>query len=193
MTFLFQGSSYLHPRATDAHPSTTPQRPERDPHSPHTSKGFLDMNIKTALRYVGLRKGRIKTEPRFEGGVPSWPALERVADFWLTRVGFGAAYTAFYIAFAPHWAYFLLLPILLVGPLHARSSLGPTCPDTATSKRDKRRNTLIFDAPLETVQNTTKSRPVTDFAGAVAIDRRIVSGIPAIASPDRKRAERQPL
>jgi stearoyl-CoA desaturase (Delta-9 desaturase) len=150
LTFLFQGSSYLHPagyamlhREHHAFSDT-----ERDPHSPHTSKGFLDMNIKTALRYVGLRTGRIKTEPRFEGGVPSWPTLERIGDFWLTRLAFGAGYTLFYIAFAPHWAYFLLLPAhYLMGPLHGAivNWGGHMYGYRNFDSEDKSRNTLIFD------------------------------------------------
>jgi len=150
LTFLFQGSSYLHPmgyallhREHHAFSDT-----ERDPHSPHTSRGFLDMNVKTALRYVALRKGRIRTEARFEGGVPSWPALERVGDFWLTRVAFGGLYTLFYIAFAPHWAFFLLLPAhYLMGPLHGAivNWGGHMYGYRNFGTDDKSRNTLPFD------------------------------------------------
>jgi stearoyl-CoA desaturase (Delta-9 desaturase) len=121
LTFLFQGSSYLRPggyamlhREHHAFSDT-----ERDPHSPHTSKGFVDMMTKTALRYVGLYRGTIQTEPRFQGGYPTWPALERLGDSWMTRLAFGAAYTVPYFLFAPHWAYFLLLPFhWFMGPLH---------------------------------------------------------------------------
>jgi stearoyl-CoA desaturase (delta-9 desaturase) len=121
LTFLCQGSSYLNPRGyailhREHHAFSDT---DRDPHSPHTSKGFIDMNWKTATRYAGLWRGTIQPEARFLGGYPSWPALERIGDSWLTRIAFGLAYTIPYFLFAPHWAFFLLLPLhWFMGPLH---------------------------------------------------------------------------
>lgn len=150
LTFLVQGSSFLSPKGyallhREHHAFSDT---ERDPHSPHTSKGFFDMNWKTATRYVGLYRGTIKTETRFEGGYPEWPALERLADNWSVRLAFAGIYTLVYIVFAPHWAYYLLLPAhFFMGPLHGAivnwggHKIGYRNFDTS----DKSRNTLIFD------------------------------------------------
>jgi stearoyl-CoA desaturase (delta-9 desaturase) len=150
LTFLFQGSSYLNPRGyallhREHHAFSDT---DRDPHSPHTSKGFFDMNLRTAKRYAGLWSGTIEPEARFLGGYPSWPALERLGDSWVTRVLFGVAYTLVYLAYAPHWAFFALLPAhYFMGPLHGAivnwggHKYGYRNFDTD----DKSRNTLPFD------------------------------------------------
>ena len=150
LTFLFQGSSYLNPRGyailhREHHAySDGPQ----DPHSPHSSKGFVDMNVKTATRYAGLWSGAIEPEVRFTGGYPSWPALEKVGDSWMTRLAFGAAYSIPYFIFAPHWAFFVLLPMhWFMGPLHGAivNWCGHKYGYRNFSTRDKSRNSLPFD------------------------------------------------
>lgn len=150
LTFIFQGSSFLSPRGyallhREHHAFSDT---DRDPHSPHTSKGFIDMNWKTAVRYAGLWRGTIKPEPRFEGGYPEWPALEKLADSWLVRVGFGGLYTLVYIAYAPHWAFYLLLPFhYFMGPLHGAivNWFGHTAGYRNFDTDDKSRNSLPFD------------------------------------------------
>lgn len=120
-TWFTQGSSYLNPRAYailhrehHAYADTA-----RDPHSPHTYPNLFKMMWATKARYEGVHSGRIVAEARFEGGYPAWAWVDRVADSWVSRVAFAAAYTAFYVAFAPHWLFFLLLPIhFLMGPVH---------------------------------------------------------------------------
>jgi len=149
-TLFAQGSSFLSPRGyallhREHHAFSDT---ERDPHSPHTSKGFIDMNWKTAMRYAGLWKGTIVTEKRFYGGYPEWPALERLADRWPVRVGFGLLYVGYYVAFAPHWAFYLLLPIhFFMGPLHGAivNWCGHTMGYRNFDSDDKSRNTLPFD------------------------------------------------
>jgi len=150
LTFLFQGSSYLNPRGyailhREHHAFSDT---EKDPHSPHTSKGFFDMNWRTATRYAGLWSGRIQPESRFLGGYPTWPALERVGDKWFVRVGFGALYTIPYFLFAPHWAFFLLLPAhFFMGPLHGAivNWCGHKYGYRNFNSDDKSMNTLPFD------------------------------------------------
>jgi stearoyl-CoA desaturase (delta-9 desaturase) len=150
MTFLLQGSSYLNPRGyailhREHHAFSDT---ERDPHSPHTCKGFIDMNWKTATRYAGIWRGRITPEARFEGGCPMWPALDWFGDKWITRIAFGAAYVAFYVAFAPHWAWFALLPFhFFMGPLHGAivNWGGHKYGYRNFDSEDKSRNTLPFD------------------------------------------------
>jgi stearoyl-CoA desaturase (delta-9 desaturase) len=121
LTYLFQGSSYLIPsgyaylhRAHHAYSDTA-----KDPHSPHFYRDVFSMMWRTKERYNALAFGSEQPEPRFSGYVPRWPALERVADSMWSRLAWGTGYTLFYLAFAPHWAFLLLLPAhYLMGPIH---------------------------------------------------------------------------
>lgn len=151
-TWLTQGSSYLSPRAyailhREHHAFSDT---ERDPHSPHHAKGVFDMMWKTKLRYEGFVRRQIQPEPRFDGGYPEWPALDSFGDRWSVRIGFGVVYTLVYIAFAPHWAFFLLLPFhYVMGPVHG--AIVNWCGhkygyrNFAGQDGDKSRNTLPFD------------------------------------------------
>lgn len=150
LTLVSQGSSYLQPRGyallhREHHAFSDT---ERDPHSPHTSRGLVDMMWKTAQRYHGLNNGSVQTESRFEGGLPSWPALEAFGDHWATRVAFGLAYSLVYVVYAPHWAWFLLLPVhFLMGPVHGAivNWGGHKYGYRNFNTNDKSRNTLPFD------------------------------------------------
>jgi stearoyl-CoA desaturase (delta-9 desaturase) len=120
MTWLLQGSSFLQPRAYAylhrAHHAYSDT--EKDPHSPHFYPDAGSMMWQTKIAYGDLVRGG-QPEPRFRGYTPYWPAIDGLGDTWASRIGFGTAYTLFYIAFAPHWAFFLLLPIhYLMGPIH---------------------------------------------------------------------------
>lgn len=121
MTYLSQGSSYLIPKGyaylhREHHAFSDT---ERDPHSPHHHTNVFWMMWETKNRYHGLAQGTILPEERFRGGVPEWPLIDKIGDSWISRIGFGTAYGLFYIAFAPHWAAFLLLPIhFVIGPIH---------------------------------------------------------------------------
>ncbi len=62
---------------------------------------------------------KVEPEKAFEGNYPTWPLIDRIGDFWPTRMLFGIGYTLFYIEFATHWWMYLLLPIhYLMGPVH---------------------------------------------------------------------------
>ena len=121
MTWFFQGSSFLNPRAYawmhrehHAYSDT-----EKDPHSPHFYTDAGSMMWRTKGYYHDYVTGRAITEKRFQAAVPEWPLMDRIGDSWYSRIGFGTAYTLFYIAYAPHWAWFLLVPIhYLMGPVH---------------------------------------------------------------------------
>jgi stearoyl-CoA desaturase (Delta-9 desaturase) len=123
---------------------------ERDPHSPHVYPKFGQMMWKTKVRYDGLSVRRIQPEPRFEGGYPEWAWVDNFFNSWPSRIGFGTVYTLFYMFFAPHWAYFLLLPFhYIIGPVHGAivnycgHKFGYRNFDTPHG--DKSRNTLVFD------------------------------------------------
>jgi stearoyl-CoA desaturase (delta-9 desaturase) len=150
--FFFQGSSYLNPRAyailhREHHAFSDT---ERDPHSPHVYPNLWKMMLATKDRYYGFVHRTIQSEPRFEGGAPEWPLLDRIGDSWITRIAFGTAYTLVYIAFAPHWWLFLLLPFhYLMGPVHG--AIVNWCGHKYGYKNfagdgiDKSRNTLVLD------------------------------------------------
>jgi stearoyl-CoA desaturase (delta-9 desaturase) len=152
LTAIAQGASYLVPRPYailhrehHAYSDT-----ERDPHSPHVFGKLGPMMWQTKLRYEGLRRGTIQPEHRFEGGYPEWPAVDGFFNRWSVSIGFGVAYTAYYAWFAPHWAFYLLLPFhYLMGPVHG--AIVNWCGhmygyrNFATRAPDRSRNTLPFD------------------------------------------------
>lgn len=121
MTWMLQGSSYLVPsaygwmhREHHAYSDT-----EKDPHSPHFYGNAASMMLQTKDYYTDLVDGIAHTEPRFEKQVPRWEWVDRVGSKWSVRIAFGTLYTLFYMAFAPHWAFYLLLPVhYLMGPIH---------------------------------------------------------------------------
>jgi stearoyl-CoA desaturase (delta-9 desaturase) len=175
LTAVSQGSSFLQPKGyailhREHHAfSDTP----RDPHSPHVYPKLTEMMWKTKIRYDGLNTGEIRSEPRFEGGYPEWPALENIFNSWFSRIGWGTAYTLVYIAFAPHWALFLLLPIhYVMGPIHG--AIVNYCGhkfgyrNFETKDGDKSKNTLIFDflTAGELFQNNHHARPMNPNFGA---------------------------
>ncbi len=149
-TFIMQGSSYLNPRGYailhrmhHAYSDTA-----KDPHSPENHGNVFSMMWSTALIYAGFVKNQTQPEPRFDGGTPEWPALDKVGDFWGTRLAFGVGYTLVYIALAPHWAFYLLLPAhYLMGPLHGAivNWCGHRYGYRNFASNDVSRNTLVFD------------------------------------------------
>jgi stearoyl-CoA desaturase (Delta-9 desaturase) len=121
LTWASQGSSYLSPRAYailhrehHAYSDTA-----RDPHAPGFFSNVLTMMWATKERYSAHFERRSSPEPRFLGDYPEWPALERFASGWPARLGWGIAYSAFYLTFATAWWQLLLLPVhFLMGPVH---------------------------------------------------------------------------
>jgi stearoyl-CoA desaturase (Delta-9 desaturase) len=120
-TWFFQGSSYLVPRAYGVmhrmHHEYSDT--EHDPHSPHFFKDVWTMMVQTRKLYNSFLTRTNVPDAKFtEEPLPEWHALDRFGDHILTRVVFGLSYIAFYVAFAPSWIWFLLLPIhFLMGPV----------------------------------------------------------------------------
>jgi stearoyl-CoA desaturase (delta-9 desaturase) len=149
-TFVCQGSSFLMPRGymilhREHHAFSDT---EKDPHSPHVFRNIWTMMQHTKNRYRGILNGGVEPEARFDGDFPSWPLLDSIANAWSTRLLFGAGYTLFYWCFAPHWAWYALLPVhYLMGPIHgaivnwAGHKYGYRNFDTG----DRSRNTLPID------------------------------------------------
>jgi stearoyl-CoA desaturase (delta-9 desaturase) len=152
LTFVSQGSSYLNPRAyailhREHHAFSDTIR---DPHSPHQYTNVVSMMMHTLERYQAHSHRRIEPEPRFDLGAPEWPALDRFGRSWACHLLFMGLYTAFYFAFAPHWAYFLLLPVhFMMGPIHG--AIVNWCGhkygyrNFDTTRDDRSVNTLVFD------------------------------------------------
>ena len=120
-TWLFQGSSFLSPKAYGimhrmhhAYADT-----DKDPHSPMFSKNLFDMMKKTLVVYNGILHDKIDVEEKFKKGVPFWASFEKIADNWMVRISWGVLYFLFYYQYATHWWHYLLLPIhFLMGPVH---------------------------------------------------------------------------
>ena len=152
-TIIAQGPSFLHPYgyAILHRMHHTYSDTEKDPHSPHHASGFVDMMLKTKERYDNFAYGRVQPEKQFAGHAPSWPAIDKMAQSWIFRVGFGALYALFYIAFVPEgqWGWYFLLPVhWLMGPIHgAIVNWGGHKYGYVNFKKtkDESRNTLPFD------------------------------------------------
>ena len=149
-TLLTQGASYLNVRGYAIlhrmHHAFSDT--EKDPHSPEYHKNVFSMMWATKNIYSDFTHDRVKPEARFDGGVPNWPLLEKIGDSWITRLAFGTAYTLFYMAFAPHWAFYLLLPLhFLMGPIHGAivNWCGHRYGYRNFESDDVSRNTLVFD------------------------------------------------
>ncbi len=121
LTYVAQGSSYLSPRAYailhrehHAYSDTA-----RDPHAPGRFANVFTMMWETASRYGAHLDRTSSPEPRFLGGYPDWPALDRLGSSWMTRVAWGTGYGLLYLWLATAWWQFLLLPIhWVMGPVH---------------------------------------------------------------------------
>ena len=150
LTYFFQGSSYLIPRAYAylhrAHHAYSDT--EKDPHSPHFYTNVFSMMWRTKASYSGLVTGKEKPEPRFAGATPTWDALDRFGDSLWSRGAWMVAYTAFYLVFAPHWAFLLLLPVhFLMGPIHGAivNWAGHKYGYRNFDSSDHSRNVLVWD------------------------------------------------
>lgn len=173
MTYVFQGSSYLNPRAYaimhrehHAYSDT-----EKDPHSPHFFKDVFQMMWFTAQTYKMHERRLKEPEEQFKGNYPEWKFLDIIASSMVSRVIFGLLYVAFYIQFATAWWMFLLLPIhFLMGPLHGAivNWCGHKYGYSNFDNNDKSKNTTPFDFLMlgELFQNNHHKRPNNANFGA---------------------------
>jgi stearoyl-CoA desaturase (delta-9 desaturase) len=122
LTYACQGPSFLSPRGYAIlhrmhHAfSDTP----KDPHSPRYFGNVMTLMLATKKKYDDYAYARVAPEPRFDGGYPSWPLVDRISQAWPARVAWCAAYTLVYVVFAPpHYWLFALLPLqFIMGPIH---------------------------------------------------------------------------
>jgi len=121
MTWFFQGSSFLIPRAYAVlhRMHHTYSDTEKDPHSPHFFKDIYQMMLHTAKIFNAFVTGKNLPDPQFtKEYIPVWDKLDKIGHSNITRLLFGVFYTSFYIIFAPNYWWFLLLPVhFLMGPI----------------------------------------------------------------------------
>ncbi|GAA4431435.1 acyl-CoA desaturase [Ravibacter arvi] len=170
LTYISQGSSYLSPRAYAIlhrmHHAFSDT--EKDPHSPHHTKNVFTMMWDTKKIYNAVLSRKREVEHRFERNYPEWNLIEKLGDSWVSRIGWGLLYLAFYIlAFLyldMHWAFFFLLPIhFLMGPIHGAivNWSGHKYGYQNFDNKDESKNSLIFDFLMlgELFQNNHHKRP----------------------------------
>jgi stearoyl-CoA desaturase (delta-9 desaturase) len=121
LAFLAQSPSFLNPRAYailhrqhHAYSDTA-----RDPHSPIRHRSVIGMLRDTLTHFEAAR---LRTNPELErlaAHTPDWPAFDRWADTWTTRITLGGVWTGVYLLWAPSPWWLLALPIhWLMGPIH---------------------------------------------------------------------------
>ena len=123
MTWLFQGSNYLSARAYGmmhrmhhAYADT-----EKDVHSPKHSDNLFQMMWDTKKIYGDIYRKKVTIESKFTHNVPDWPAFDKVACSYVSRLAWGTLYTLFYFTFVPGnlWFLYLLLPVhFMMSPVH---------------------------------------------------------------------------
>lgn len=121
LTFITQGSSYMSARTYALlhrlHHAYTDT--EEDPHSPSFSKNAMHLMNQTRIKYADIFNGRTQIEEKFLKNLPDWPAFEKFAHPWITRLIWIVLYVAFYVYFATSPWQYLLLPITIaIGPVH---------------------------------------------------------------------------
>lgn len=121
VAYITQGSSYLSPwaygvmhRIHHAHTDT-----ELDPHSPTYDKSIFAMMWRTKNIYSGIFSKKMAVDPRFTRNVPEWRWFDVWGNSSVSRILWIAVYIWIYVAFAPYWWLYLLLPIhFAMGPVH---------------------------------------------------------------------------
>jgi len=149
-TYLVQGPSFLSARAYAVlhrmHHAFSDT--DKDPHSPENHANALAMMLATKKTYDDYAYRRVEPEARFDGGIPDWPALDRLSQSWPARIGWGALYTLFYVKFATSPWMFALLPLhFVMGPIHGAivNWCGHRYGYRNFENDDVSRNTLVFD------------------------------------------------
>lgn len=121
VAYITMGSSYLSARAYAVmhrmHHAYTDT--EKDPHSPKYHPNLFSMMRQTANVYRAIYLGTMDVDERFKKNVPDWPAMDKWAQSWMSRLMWAALYIVFYFMYAPSYWWFLLLPVhFLMGPVH---------------------------------------------------------------------------
>jgi stearoyl-CoA desaturase (delta-9 desaturase) len=121
LSWLTMGSSYLSPRVYSLmhrlHHAYTDT--ELDPHSPQYSKNVFDMMWRTRRIYLDIWHGKTVIGEKFTKNLPEWKWWDKWGNHLVSRILWIGAYVAFYIAFAPSFWWYLLLPVQITsGAVH---------------------------------------------------------------------------
>lgn len=121
ITWFVQGSSYLVPKAYGVMHRMHHRYSDtvKDPHSPHFFKDVWQMMWHTAVIFSAFNTGKQLPDAEFtKEYLPLWQKLDNIGNHIITRLLFGVAYIAVYIAFAPGPFWYLLLPVhFFMGPI----------------------------------------------------------------------------
>lgn len=152
LTYALQGPSYLNPRGYAIlhrmHHAFSDT--DKDPHSPRNYGNVMSMMLQTKHAYDNYAYDRVKPEERFDGGTPTWPALDKLGQSWPMRIFWCAVYVAFYVHFVPEgsgWLYALLPFHFVMGPVHGAivNWCGHKYGYANYDNHDDSKNTLAFD------------------------------------------------
>lgn len=122
LAYLFQGSSYLSPRAYGilhrlhhAHADT----PE-DPHSPMYQHNIFAMMWRTRNIYSAVYQEKYPVPDSFKKNLPRWDSFDAFAESMFSRIGWSVIYFGiYYLLGAQWWMYLTLYPItIIMGPFH---------------------------------------------------------------------------
>jgi len=124
LTWFFQGSSYLVPRAYAVmhrmHHEYSDTK--EDPHSPHFFKDIFQMMWQTKKIYYDFNSGVRIPEDRFSKNLPVWDKMDQFGENSWVRLSWALVYTAIYVLLITYlnlsWWWLALLPIhYLMGPI----------------------------------------------------------------------------
>jgi stearoyl-CoA desaturase (delta-9 desaturase) len=150
LSYVVLGASYLAPRDyailhREHHAyADTPD----DSHSPDFHPNALRMMQATLKRYAGHKRRQVIPEPRFEGGYPELPWLDRFGQTWVSRTAWMIVYGLIYARYATTpWLYALLPIHCLFGTVHGAivNWCGHRYGYRTFATGDSSRNTLVFD------------------------------------------------
>ena len=178
-TYIFQGASYLSPRAYAIlhrmHHAFSDT--EDDPHSPHHTGNVFKMMYKTKEIYHDLYERKILPDPKFEKNIPDWPLMDRIGDSWLSRIAWGVIYISVYVLIisvfevpGTHWWMYGFLPLhFMMGPVQGAivNWFGHKYGYSNYDNHDHSKNTLFWDILLmgELFQNNHHKFPArSNFA-----------------------------
>ncbi|MBA3827534.1 MAG: fatty acid desaturase [Taibaiella sp.] len=113
--FLTQGSSYISASAYGImhrlHHATTDTA--EDPHSPHNTPNMFGMMWATRNSYINIFLGKTIVDEKYKKDLPEWPAFEKLAHNWITRIIWIAIYITIYAFLATAWWMWLFLPLTI--------------------------------------------------------------------------------
>jgi len=121
LSFFFQGSSYLSPKAYGImhrmHHAFADT--EQDPHSPKYDSNLFKMMWRTRVIYSDLYDHPNHADSKFLKDLPDWKSFDRFASNNIVRLIWIAIYVLIYISLdAPWWLFPLIIIHAVMGPFH---------------------------------------------------------------------------